>query len=85
MGQAGILATQCFPGPHLKGFNMPNNLKPEEFDYFHELIAHQEATRIGSPGVTDALKAGFCIGLPPVIKFARKDIAERVTRECVLG
>lgn len=35
--------------------------------------------------MTDALKAGFAIGLPPVIKFARKEIAERVARECITG
>lgn len=40
MGEAGILAAQCPPGPYLKPFKLPNNLKPEEFDYFHELIAH---------------------------------------------
>ena len=63
-----------YPGHHLNGFILPNNLSVEKFDFFYELIAHQELTRIGSPGVTDALKAGLCIGLPPVIKFANPDL-----------
>ena len=49
---------------------LPNNLAADKFDYFHELIAHQESTRCGGPGVNDAIKAGFTIGLPPVLKFA---------------
>jgi len=35
--------------------------------------------------VTDALKAGLVIGLPPVIKFAKKEIAEKVTQEVLSG
>ena len=38
-----------------------------------------------APGLVDGLKAGFTIGLPPVMKYAQKDISERVTRECIKG
>ncbi len=40
MGDFGLLAAQCYPGEHLKGINLPNNLPYQEYDYFHELIGH---------------------------------------------
>jgi hypothetical protein len=40
MGEAGIIASQIYPGKHLEGYNLPGGLKPSEFDYFHELICH---------------------------------------------
>ena len=29
---------------------LPGGVKPEEFDYFHEMIAHEEIMRMGYPG-----------------------------------
>lgn len=69
----------------MKSFKLPGGLKPEEFDYFHELITHKEICRLGAPGFVDGLKAGLVIGLPPVMKAAKKDIAERVTGEVLRG
>ena len=33
----------------------------------------------------DSLRGGLVIGLPPVMKYAKKEIAERVTNECLRG
>jgi len=47
MGQAGILAANLGPGSHLTGLPLPNGLQPEEFDFFHEQIVHEEIYRLG--------------------------------------
>jgi predicted heme/steroid binding protein len=90
MGEFGLLAARVGPGPHLKYFSqfikeLPAGVKPEEFDYFHELIAHEESVRMGYPGFQDGIGAGFYIGLPPIMHFAKQGIKEKVLKECLLG
>ncbi|KAJ3111544.1 hypothetical protein HDU96_005605 [Phlyctochytrium bullatum] len=85
MGRAGLLASRIGPGPHLKGFQLPGGVKPEEFDYFHELIAHEEVARIGSPAFCDGLGAGFVIGLPPVLAFGPKEMIAKVVPQVLKG
>ena len=85
LGKAGMLASQLYPGPHLKGRTLPGNLLPEKFDYFHELICHKEMNRIGNPGVVDSLKAGFIIAMPPVMKGCVPEVRDRVIKECLDG
>ena len=41
--------------------------------------------RCGGPGVNDAIKAGFSIGLSPVLKFALPHIKEKVGKEVMRG
>ena len=45
-------------------------MDPDQFDYFHELIAAEEFSRLGTPGLKDGLGGGLVIGLPPVVAFA---------------
>ena len=85
MGQFGLLACRMGPGPHLKNFQLPGGVKPEEFDYFHEQIAHEETTRLGLPGYQDSIGTGMVIGLPPVMIFGKGAIKEKVVREVLTG
>ncbi|KAI8621039.1 acyl-CoA dehydrogenase/oxidase [Chytriomyces sp. MP71] len=86
MGRFGLLASRIGPGLHLKFVpSLPAGVKPEQFDYFHEQIAHEEMSRLGSPGFADGLGAGFCIGLPPVLAFGTKDMIQRVVPSVLLG
>ena len=48
-------------------------------------ITHEEFARIGAAGFQDGLCTGLVIGLPPVMHFAREDIRDRVTHECIQG
>jgi alkylation response protein AidB-like acyl-CoA dehydrogenase len=64
---------------------LPGGVKPEEFDYFHEMIAHEEAVRMGYPGFQDGTGTGLYIGLPPVLHFGPKGIKEKVIAECLTG
>mmetsp|Transcript_46066 Transcript_46066/g.87891 ORF Transcript_46066/g.87891 Transcript_46066/m.87891 type:complete len:529 (+) Transcript_46066:170-1756(+) len=88
MGQAGIWAARIGPGAHfdLPGVDPPNNIPKQKFDYFHELVVHEEISRMGTPGFCDGLGAGLVIGLPPVIRFAQsKELAKKVGTEVLLG
>ena len=91
MGTRGMLASRVQPGPWLRdivdncGVTLPGGISPEEFDSFHELIAHEEFCRLGVPGYCDGLGAGFVIGLPPILQFASPDVSRRVGREILCG
>lgn len=87
LGRAGLLALRIGPGKHLQSddFSLPGGVKPEEFDYFHELICHEETTRIGCPGYVDGLVGGLVIGLPPVINFGSEDLRKTVVPAVLRG
>ncbi|KAJ3373989.1 hypothetical protein HDU91_000045 [Kappamyces sp. JEL0680] len=86
MGAFGLLACRIGQGPHLKNFKLPGGVKHEEFDYFHELIAHEEITILGYGSYQDGLSTGFIVGLPPVMKFCKsKALRDRVVREVLAG
>jgi len=87
MGQFGLLAARIGPGKALTltPNGLPGGVKPEEFTYFHEQIAHEEIARLGCPGATDGLAAGMVIGLPPVLLFGRPEVSEKVGREVLAG
>ncbi|KAI9310073.1 acyl-CoA dehydrogenase/oxidase [Dichotomocladium elegans] len=85
LGEEGVLASQIGPGPWLKGLKLPGGIKPEEFDYFHEMIAHEETARLSAPGFSDGISSGYSIGLPPVFNFGPKHLKERVVPEVLLG
>lgn len=56
-----------------------------QFDYFHEMILHQEISRIGARGYGDGILSGAVIGLPPVLNFAREPLRSRVIGEVLSG
>ncbi|KAJ3303524.1 hypothetical protein HDV03_003703 [Kappamyces sp. JEL0829] len=87
MGAFGLLACRMGPGPHLKLFNLPGGVKHEEFDYFHEQIAHEEIARLGYASYQDSLGAGMVIGLPPVLHFMgnNKALQQRVIKDVLTG
>ncbi|KAI7847680.1 acyl-CoA dehydrogenase/oxidase [Circinella umbellata] len=85
LGEEGVLASQIGPGPWLKGLKLPGGIKPENFDYFHEMIAHEETARVGTPGFVDGISSGYSIGLPPVFNFGPPHLKERVVPEVLLG
>jgi len=85
LGKAGVFAYRLGPGPHLKAFKILGGVKPEEFDYFHEMIAHEEFARVGYPGYVDSLGTGLIIGLPPIMLFAKKALQKKVIMPCLLG
>ncbi|KAJ7227115.1 peroxisomal acyl-CoA-dehydrogenase [Mycena pura] len=86
MSALNIHAMRMGPGKHLKGLALMGGLvKPEEFDYFHELILTQEITRCGARGYGDGLLSGKVIGLPPVLTFGSEELKARVVPEVLQG
>jgi alkylation response protein AidB-like acyl-CoA dehydrogenase len=79
MAEVNLHAMRLGPGKHLKGLTLFNGLvKPEEFDYFHELIITQEFVRCGARGYGDGLQGGMVIGLPPVLNFGSEELKARI-------
>mmetsp|Transcript_17024 Transcript_17024/g.23687 ORF Transcript_17024/g.23687 Transcript_17024/m.23687 type:complete len:515 (+) Transcript_17024:65-1609(+) len=91
MGAFGIWLSRVGPGPWVKMAvesgvcTLPGGVNPDEFDYFHELIAHEESIRIGYPSFADSLGAGLVIGLPPVLNFGSDELRARVIPEVLSG
>lgn len=84
-GSFGLLASRIGPGPWLKGRSLPGGITAEQFDYFHELIAHEEMAAMGLPGYADGLACGMVIGLPPVLHFGKPELVGRVAQEVLAG
>ncbi|KAJ7127072.1 acyl-CoA dehydrogenase [Mycena epipterygia] len=86
MARTNILAMRLGPGPHLKGRVLMDGLvKPEEFNYFHELIMAQECTRANSRGYIDGLGGGTYIGLPPIMNFGQPAVRDKILGEVLAG
>ena len=90
MGAAGILAARIGPGPHLAmvesmGIKLPGGVPSASFDYFHEMLVHQESARLGCPGFVDGIGAGLVIGLPPVLHFGPDWMKQEVAPKVLSG
>ncbi|KAF5371843.1 hypothetical protein D9615_009548 [Tricholomella constricta] len=86
MAEINMHAMRMGPGKHLQGRKLMNGLvKPEEFDYFHELIITQEFARSSLRGYGDGLLGGKVIGLPPVLNFGTEVLKARVVPEVLDG
>lgn len=54
MAKVNLHAMRMGPGKHLKGLELMGGIvKPEQFDYFHEMIITQELGRVGKRGYAD--------------------------------
>ncbi|KAG9219469.1 hypothetical protein CCMSSC00406_0005363 [Pleurotus cornucopiae] len=54
MSEQNVIAMRLGPGKHLKGRSLMGGIvKPEEFDYFHEMIINTELARFGTRGAVD--------------------------------
>ncbi|KAL0954473.1 hypothetical protein HGRIS_003443 [Hohenbuehelia grisea] len=86
MAELNMHAMRMGPGKHLQGLTLMNGLvKPEEFDYFHELIITQELARCGARGYGDGLLGGKVIGLPPVLNFGSDALKKKVLPDVLAG
>lgn len=88
MGKVGIHAMLQGPGKHLH--YAPNGLmggvvKPEEFDYFHEMAVQEEQARLMCPGWEDGLNTGNTISVPVIIKYGPDWMKEQVLPEIFSG
>ncbi|ORY19811.1 putative acyl-CoA dehydrogenase [Clohesyomyces aquaticus] len=86
MGERGYLAG-------LMGVHYPTHLTKakvqsvpaEKWDLFHEMLLTDEISRAGSGGLVWNLIGGFGIGCPPLVKFGKKSVVQRVVPEILNG
>jgi len=84
--QAGLFASLCVPYPSkYTDVPPPGGVDPKKYDLFHEMIMHEETSRLGYPWLLSGIGTGFIIGLPPVKYFAKPHIRDRVMREVING
>jgi len=90
LGLKGMLLCRMGPGAWMKdgvahGITIPGGVKPEEFDYFHEMIMHQEVGRLGRPGFIDSLGTGWLISAPAVYNFGTEEMRRTVGPQLLRG
>jgi alkylation response protein AidB-like acyl-CoA dehydrogenase len=87
MAANNLLAMRLGPGKHLQNRGpLIGGVKPEEFDYFHDLIVAQELSRALARGFQDGNMAGMMISLTAVRNWANdRELMEKVTEECLSG
>lgn len=77
-GDVGLFAAALGPGPHLNLVQRaPWVPDAETYDYFHEIIFHEEIGRLMCPGFEEGLLAGMGISVPALLAFGN----ERMKRE----
>ncbi|EPE05169.1 acyl- dehydrogenase [Ophiostoma piceae UAMH 11346] len=79
MGRRGYLAGLV--GTHyLADYtdNIVKSVEPAKWDLFHEMLLTDELSRAGSGGLVWNLVGGFGIGCPPLVKFGKKALKDRI-------
>ncbi|KAJ9374883.1 hypothetical protein DTO282E5_438 [Paecilomyces variotii] len=86
MGERGYLAGLLGLGypQHLTNKRVPS-VAPEKWDFFHEMIITDEIARVGSGGLVWNLLGGFGIGCPPLVKYGKKELVERIVPGILAG
>ncbi|KAF9242936.1 acyl-CoA dehydrogenase/oxidase [Melanogaster broomeanus] len=81
-----FLAMRLGPGKYLNGLTLMGGIvKPEEFDYFHELILNLELARFGTRGFVDGLLNGGVIALPPILNYGSPDLQAQYVPDILAG
>jgi alkylation response protein AidB-like acyl-CoA dehydrogenase len=79
---AGLMGTH-YPVEYVK--NTVASVPPEKWDLFHEILVTDEISRAASGGLVWNLIGGFGIGMPPVMKYAKKSVRDRVAPGILQG
>ncbi|KAH6847263.1 acyl-CoA dehydrogenase/oxidase [Chaetomium sp. MPI-CAGE-AT-0009] len=79
MGRRGYLAGLL--GTHYQKDYVQNSIKSvphDKWDLFHEMLLTDELSRTGSGGFVWNVIGGFGIGCPPLVKFGKKPLLDRI-------
>jgi hypothetical protein len=87
MAATNILAMRLGPGKHLYGRELLGGIvKPEEFDYFHDLVVAQEMSRSNARGFQDGNLSGMVISLTAVQEWLNnQELKKSLNEECLSG
>ncbi|KAI4132219.1 MAG: hypothetical protein LQ347_002659 [Umbilicaria vellea] len=73
---AGLMGLHHYPS-HLTERRV-QSVDPKSWDLFHEMLLTDEISRAGSGGLVWNLIGGFGIGCPPLVKFGKKSLVDRI-------
>jgi alkylation response protein AidB-like acyl-CoA dehydrogenase len=73
---AGLMGLHDFPTAYSK--HSVQSVPPPKWDAFHEMIITDELSRAGSGGLVWNLIGGFGIGCPPLAKYGKKPLVDRI-------
>ncbi|KAI7895633.1 acyl-CoA dehydrogenase/oxidase [Mucor mucedo] len=85
LGENHLLSMNIGPGPMLHGLMLPSGLKGEDFDYFHEIIVHEETARWKVRGFDDGSVAGMVISAPTIINFGTPALKKKYIPDIFSG
>ena len=80
---AGVMGLHKFPTQITD--RRVQSVAPENWDLFHEMLLTDEISRAGSGGLVWNLIGGFGIGCPPVVKFGKKPLVDRILPDILNG
>lgn len=86
MGERGYLAGLLgvsYPTEHTP--YRVKSVPPERWDLFHEMLLADELSRPGSGGLVWNLVGGYGIGCPPLVKFGKKELVDRILPGILAG
>jgi alkylation response protein AidB-like acyl-CoA dehydrogenase len=86
MGERGYLAGMLgihYPTQYTD--RRVQSVPPEKWDHFHEMIITDELSRSGSGGLVWNLIGGYGIGGPPLFKFGKKALVDRIGPDVLSG
>ena len=86
LGERGYLAGLL--GMHYPTHWTKNRVKsvpPEKWDFFHEMLLTDEISRAGSGGLVWNLLGGFGIGCPPLARYGKEEVINRVMPDILSG
>ena len=73
---AGLMGLHKYPAD--RTHHRVRSVGPEQWDLFHELVVTDEISRAGSGGLVWNLIGGFGIGCPPLVKYGKKPLVDRI-------
>ena len=79
----GLMGLHKYPTQYTN--HRVRSVGPEQWDLFHEMIVTDEISRAGSGGLVWNLIGGFGIGCPPLVKFGKKAVVDRVLPSILNG
>ncbi|KAI8992145.1 acyl-CoA dehydrogenase/oxidase [Mycotypha africana] len=85
LGDHHLLACNIGPGPWLHGLTLPGGVKGEDFDYFHEMIVHEEFARWKVRGFDDGVIGGMVISAPTILNFGSPTLKQKIIPEVFAG
>lgn len=80
---AGLMGLHKYPTNYTD--HRVKSVKPEDWDLFHEMLLTDEISRAGSGGLVWNLIGGFGIGCPPLVKFGKKPLVDRILPSILNG